>query len=440
MTGMNYAKLNEKKAFVNGKMVIGIDIAKHKHFAALMLPNGRTPCKPFPFMNTGDSFKNLIATIKRVQKEHGIKEIVVAMEPTGHYWEPLAHYLDKEGIEMVFVSPFVVKRTREVMELSRSKNDQKDSYHIAQLASEGKFSYMVLPKGPFADLRDLASFRAALVRETSGIKAMIRTILDTRFPEYQDIFAGILGKTSRAILQNCPFPKDIERLGASGIITLIKTNNSARLGMAKAKKIYDAALCSIGVHEGIEIGRIQLCSLLRRFSELDLQLTKVEEEMARRLEQTGLSDYLLSIPGIGIVSAAMLLGEIGDLGAFNSAKELIKLAGLNLVENQSGIKGGKVFHISRAGRARFRHALYMAAVAGLKHNCTLRAFYLRLVNNGVVGMKAIIGVMGKLLRIVFALCRKGEHYKEHEGSYEQVKFLEEEISRKEALKQVKRAA
>ena len=403
---MNYAKLNEKKTFVKGKMIVGIDIAKKKHFAAIMLSDGRVPCKPFAFMNTGHSFKNLIATIRQMQKKFEENEIVVAMEPTGHYWEPLAHFFDKESIPMVFVSPLVVKKTREVMELTRSKNDQKDAYQIAQLASEGKFSSLVIPKGPFADLRDLVSFRSALVKERSGLKNMIIGIMDTRFPEYESLFSDIFGKTSFAILQNCPFPEDIEKSGVSPLATLIKISSSKRLGMERAKEVYEMALGSIVVKEGIQVARMQLCALLQRFNELDIQLTRVYERMSQSLQETGLYDYLISIPGIGVITASVIIGETGDMKNYKTAKELIKLAGLNLVENQSGAKGGKVKRISKAGRGALRQTLYMAAISAINHNHTLRAFYLRLVKNGAVGMKAIVAVMCKLLRIIYALCKK----------------------------------
>lgn len=437
---MNYAKLNAKKVFVRDKMIIGIDIAKKKHFAAIMLPDGRIPCKPFPFFNTGHAFKNFLSTIRHLMKIHEVKEILIAMEPTGHYWEPLAHYLENNGIPMVFVSSLVVKRTREVMELSRNKNDQKDAYHIAQLASEGKFSALIIPRGPYADLRDLVSFRSALVKERSGLKNRIIGILDTRFPEFESSFWDIFVKTPLALLKKYPFPEDIVKLGITKLSRLIKTRSSNRLGMIKAKEIYEMALSSVGVREGLEVGKMQLCALVQRLEELNLQLARVQEKMSGSLKETGLYDYLLSIPGVGVITAAMVIGETGDLSAYRTAKELIKLAGLNLVENQSGNHGGKEKHISRAGRGALRHALFQIALSCVNNNYTLRAFYLKLVNSGMVKMKAMTAAMCKILRIIFAVCRKGEHYVEPEDSYDKVKSLECEMDKYKMQKQIKIAA
>jgi len=58
--------------------------------------------------------------------------------------------------------------------------------------------------------------------------------------------------------------------------------------------------------------------------------------MAVKLRETGIDRYILSIPGIGIVTAAGILGEIGDPSRFESWKQIRKYAGLNLIEDSSG--------------------------------------------------------------------------------------------------------
>jgi transposase len=132
------------------------------------------------------------------------------------------------------------------------------------------------------------------------------------------------------------------------------------LAPKRATSLYQAACNTIGLpsNDGIQM-KIRLC--LSDFKSLNGQIESVEKEMEKQLIATGISDYLLSIKGIGIVSAAGLLGEIGDPSRFVSWKQIRKLAGFNLVADSSGERKGQQ-KISKRGRPLLRSYLYQIAL------------------------------------------------------------------------------
>lgn len=134
--------------------------------------------------------------------------------------------------------------------------------------------------------------------------------------------------------------------------------------------------------------------------------------MEEYLLQTGYSEYLLSIKGIGIVTAAGFLAEIGDISKYESYKQIQKVAGLNLKETSSGMKKGKT-KISKRERSHLRSILYQAATVTLDKNAVFREIYDHLTKrqqNQLTGKQAIIALSVRLIKIMYTLCKKKTTY------------------------------
>jgi transposase len=109
-------------------LVIGIDIAKEKHaaqainFRGIVLTN-----HPILFSNDLAGFEHVVHSIRKLQKMHGMNDVIVGMESTGHYWFNIANWLVKQGIDVVLINPMTTKRNKENRDNSPSKNDPKDA-------------------------------------------------------------------------------------------------------------------------------------------------------------------------------------------------------------------------------------------------------------------------------------------------------------------------
>jgi transposase len=145
---------------------------------------------------------------------------------------------------------------------------------------------------------------------------------------------------------------------------------------------------------------------VQRLKQIEAQINDLDREQARLVAQhEGLKarfDSLLSIPGVGAVSALAMLIDMPELGTMD-AKKAASLGGLAPMTRQSGAWQGKS-HI-QGGRARLRQALYMPALVAIRFNPPLKAAYLALREAGKPAKVAIVAVMRKLLIVANALLR-----------------------------------
>lgn len=139
--------------------------------------------------------------------------------------------------------------------------------------------------------------------------------------------------------------------------------------------------------------------------------TYINENPALKSQQ----DLLVSIPGIGKITAASLLAELGDLSAFENAPQLAAFAGLNPLGFRSGSSVRKKTRISKQGRAFLRHILYMPAVVAKNHNPVVMALCTRLADRKLSNMAIIVAAMHKLLNIVFGVLKHQMPFDPHFG-------------------------
>jgi len=399
-------------------LVVGIDIGKRVHWVTFTVDGESV--ESFRIFNEGHSFVKLLEEIRRLQKRYECPNVLVGMEPTGHYWYPLAYFLHKHKQVIVTVNPAHVRWSKELDDNSPLKSDEKDAGIIAELVRQGKYFSVVLPKGVYAHLRKLSAMRASRVKQRSAQKNMLHRILDMIFPEYAGLFSDLVGKTAQILLRRCPAPEQIEALGSEKLTVLIRQASHRRLGVAKAQKVLVAAQMSIGITEGLDSYLLDLSQTLDMLDLLGKQIAEIEQQQEAYLAQVPYASFLLSVPGIGPVTVATLLGEIGDFRAYSSARELIKLAGLNLYEVSSGLHKGKR-KISKRGRRRLRHALYCAVIPMIRHNAPFRDKYHAFLDRDKAPHQAIIALCTKLLRVLFALVCKEQNFSEEMVSGTQMK-------------------
>lgn len=393
-------------------IIVGVDVAKKKHFARIIDSYGIDVEKPFSFQNNIDGFIRLEGKLLQIQKKAGVERVIVGMEPTGHYWKPLAWWLRERGYTVVIVNPMLVKRHKEDLDNSPSKSDRKDTGIIADLVLQGKFMHCMLPKGIYAELRELAVTRRQQKGKLNAALNNLRAVLDEFFPEFDTVFKNLLGKAASWVLENIPFPKDIVSHSLEWLGERLKEASNHRVGLKRAESLMSAAESSVGVPDGLDAARIRLKSCLRevRFYEGELEIT--EAKMAEALEDAGLSRYLLSIPGVGVVTAAGFLGEIGDPTKYKNWRQVRNLAGLSLMENSSGKRQGNTI-ITKRGRSGLRCLLYQAALVLVAKNSAFRALYhyfLTRRQNPLKKKEALIAVGLKLLRVMFKLATAKELY------------------------------
>ncbi|QQP13967.1 IS110 family transposase [Lysinibacillus agricola] len=393
-------------------LVIGIDIAKKKHYACAVDERGRVLQKSFPFSQSRGGFDAFYERILALRATHEKSEILVGFEPTGHYWMNLAAYLTLHGIPFVMVNPHHVNRSKELDDNLQTKNDQKDALVIARLLRDGRFSYPRILEGVEAELRNGATLRSKIQEDLNAIQNRIIRWIDRFFPEFMTVFKDF-GKMAYAALEMTPLPSDIQGKAPEELLFLyrqVKGMKSPQL--PKAKRLVEVAQHSIGLTEGLVMARIEIATLLTQYKLMQSQLDTLTEQLTELAKEMTDYDYLNSVPGISNGTIVELLSEVGSLTQYDHPRQLIKLAGLTLRENSSGQHKGQK-RISKRGRRKLRALLFRVMMPLIRHNEAfkkLHEYYTTRTVNPLRKKQSIVVLCGKLLKILHTLCKKRVYF------------------------------
>ncbi len=148
-----------------------------------------------------------------------------------------------------------------------------------------------------------------------------------------------------------------------------------------------------------------IASLKRRIAALEGEKKELEQELEQETKNTHEQELslLLSIPGVGVRTACLLLAELGDVGRFADARKLVAFAGLTPTQFESGSSVMRRSSISRLGSTHLRRILYMPCISATRFNPLIKDFYERLVGRGKNKKAALVACMAKLLKIVYGV-------------------------------------
>jgi transposase len=169
-------------------LIIGVDIAKFKHVARAQDYRGVELGKPITFENSREGFELFIRWFQKIAEEQGFDDVIIGMEPTGHYWLNLAHFLRDKQVKYGVVNPLHVKKNKELDDNSPTKNDVKDAKVIAHLVKDGRYAVPSLPQGIYAELREAMKIREHLSTDLCVVQARVHTWLDRYFPEFLTVY------------------------------------------------------------------------------------------------------------------------------------------------------------------------------------------------------------------------------------------------------------
>jgi len=396
-------------------LLIGIDIGKKRHACVIMDLRANVVAQ-FKFSNSRQGFEKLLERVYMLQTKTQSNHLLLGMEPTGHYWRNLAYFLEGQRYRFRLVNPFTLKRHREGQDLSRTKNDYRDAAMVAELLRTGKFTLTRLTYGRRAELRRTFILYTRLVDDRARQKNLLRAALDSLFPEFTQVFRDPLGLTARAVLLACPSPHKIREKSLEEFVSLVReAYRGRRLALGKLRALHEVAKESIGIPAENGTLALELRTIIQIVETLDHQIKEVEAQMIEQFLALEESIYLLSIKGIGPITGAGILAEIGDISTYQSVKSLPKLGGINPSQNDSGVHRGTHTPMTKKGRARLRRVVYQAALCCIAHNPVFQADYRRLrerKRNPLPKMKAVGAMMNKLLRVVYALLKERRTFEE----------------------------
>ena len=384
--------------------IVGIDIGKNHHEASIVSPEGKQIGRSLRFATTHKGADSLMSFIF---KNIGNSPCVFGMEATGHYWYPIYSFLKAKGYTIYVINPIQSDSLRK-MYIRQTKNDSIDSFLIAEVIRFGQFGTTSMADENILAMRQLCRYRDSVISSRTEIKLRIGTIMEQIFPEYEKQFSSLWVSTSMGILEKYLTPENIENAPIDELFEIIKDKSHNRLTKAKAISIKEAAADTFGIKIAQDAFSFQLKQLIDRMNFLDKQIEALDCQILEYYEK--FDCYLHTIPGIGMIAAATILAEIGDINRFKSSSALVAFADIDPTVRQSGEFSSTHNHMSKRGSPYLRHAIFLAATTCSFHNSPLNAYYKKKREQGKHHLTATGAVARKLTTIIYAVFRDGKPY------------------------------
>jgi len=387
-------------------LYLGIDIGKNNHVASMLDEKGKPVFKAFSFSNTMNGAMQLLDKLN----SHGVtaNHIEIGMEATGHYWLALYSFLMEHKFVIHVVNPIQTDGWRKGTEIRKRKTDIIDSVLIADLIRYGDFVETSLADENTMSLRNLSRFRNYLVSSISDLKRKVICVLDQVFPEYESAFSNIFGQTSKELLLHFQTAEDFESITAAQLEQALEQVAHKNIARKKAEQLSQMASHSFGVRFCQDSFALQLKLLIQQIQFIEAQVADVEQEISVILKK--LNSPILTIPGIGPVNGACILGEIGDISRFSNAAKLAAYAGIDATVSQSGEFQTTNNRMSKRGSPYLRKALFQAALVAAFHDPVFSAFYQKKRTEGKHHLTAIGAVARKLCNVMFAVLKNNRPY------------------------------
>ena len=370
---------------------IGIDISKYKHDFCIISNTGEVIVENSSFENNKKGFQYFLDQLKPYNKSN----VQIAFEATGHYSLNLECFLTNQGFSYMKINPLVVHQFLKARSLRRTKTDKADSLTIA--------SYLMsVPYKPNSNLlyniytlKSLCRSREQLIKERSKFEVLLTNELDKSFPELKTFFNNMISTTLLYILEKY---KNTTHISLMKDYESLRKVSHGKFTYARFAKLKELAKDSIGHHnDNSDLLISTYVSTINHFNEkidpIDKQISTIIKELNPRM---------LSIPGLGEISAATILSEYGDIKNFSSPNKMLAFAGLEPSIIQSGTleNNGKMV---KHGSGHLRYAIMNIAMSILKYSPTFYDYYQKKRSEGKCHRVALSHVCKKLIRVIYSL-------------------------------------
>jgi transposase len=396
--------------------ILSIDVSKSNSYATAFLAYGQPFNSPTSFSNTTKGISIAFKLLKNLKKASG-KQPRVVLESTGNFSKPLKYSFMKGGYEVIELNPIQTHKEKK-RNIRKIKTDPIDTHRIAQVYYLNNFKPQANIPEETAELKNLTrqyeSFNE-LHRETQ-LKFM--SLVDLIFPQYNEVFAKLCSITSLKVLSAFSTPDAILNADINQLKSILKISNHNQKWIDnKVKELMAAAKESLSY----KVAQSSSIRFLKHYIELLFTQKAILKDLKTEITKYAKLSYafplLLSIPGVGKLTAASIIGEIGDIHRFPTTKQLTAYAGLDPSVYQSGRFKATNNKISKRGSTYLRKSLYQATTAAVRkvkvrpNNQLLYDYYNQKREQGKPYKVAIIATANKLLRTIYGVWKNNEMFK-----------------------------
>ena len=369
---------------------VGIDISKFKHDFCIISNAGEVIVENSSFENDKKGFQFFLDQLKPYDKS----QVRIAFEATGHYSSNLESFLTNQEYSFMKINPLVVHQFLKARSLRRTKTDKADSLAVA-------YYLMSVPYVPNSkvlyhinSLKSLCRTREVLIKERSK-SVLLTNELDKSFPELKEFFNNTFSSTLLFILEKYKNPYHISLMKDYESLRKI---SHGRFTYAKFIKLKELAKNTVGYHD--DSTDLLISTYISIYNDFNNQIDPIDKQISTIIKE--LNPRMLSIPGLGEISAASILSEYGDITKFSSPNKMLAFAGLEPSIIQSGTleSNGKMV---KHGSGHLRYSIMNSAMIILRYSPTFYDYYLKKRTEGKCHRVALSHVCKKLIRVIYSL-------------------------------------
>jgi transposase len=400
---------------------VGIDTARYGHRVSFLRPDRQPAAKPFTVLENRAGYQALQERLQQLHQQHPQAHFHVRIDAAGQYAVNLEQFLRGLDLPMT-VSIGEPKRNKDYQKAHFPKRTTDDTESQAM----ARFAVVELPaatppvSAAMVLLREVTGRLQAQVKQTTRAINRLHNLLARVFPELATLINDVAAGWVLRLLDKYP---SAERIAQAHSPSLEKIPH---LPHELVQPLHQAAQQSVASLRGAVAEQL-VCQLVA-----EVRYCQKAQYHLRELLTTAFADLpasahvqVVTVPGIGEASAAVLVAKIVDIDRFATPDKFVGYFGVFPEENSSGVdKHGKplplgTLRMSRKGNDLVRHYLWNAARAAIRHNPAIRALYRRLKARGKRGDVAIGHCMRKLLHLVFAVWKTNRPFDPQHFAWEQ---------------------
>lgn len=385
---------------------VGIDVASQKHDCFIMRDNGEVfSKKAFTIKNNIEGYKKLHNSIDQFVESTEDSNVRIGLESTGHYSKNILFYLIKQGYQTTLINPILTNMDRKASSVRKTKNDKIDAEAICKFLDKNRLDFKpyTLLSYHIDALKSLTRQRFSLVKQQTAQKLIFQRLINVIFPEFLGLFSSVYVESALNILYSYSTPKKLARANITSIDKLLHHNSSVT-----AVEIIETAKNSIGQSEEYLGFELKHTIDMIRFYESQIEI--YNKQIEHELSQIDYGKIITSIPGVGIITGAMIISEIGDINNFQTPHQLLAFAGLDPIVNQSGEFESSHNKPSKRGSKYLRWAIHQVSSGIRKWDKTFKEYYDKKIKEGKHHYVAIGHIDKKLVRVIFSLLKNKKSF------------------------------
>lgn len=388
---------------------VGIDTASDKHDVCIMNQEGEIFKRIFTIHNNKTEYKKLFNEIESAKKFWNDSKVCIGIESTGVYSETLVNYLSKiEAYEIIYINPILTNMFQHSEIIHYAKTDKIDAKGICIFLSDKRkrlYTYTP-PSYTILEMRSLGREINHLNKQINKIVNRLTGKLHVVFPEFFQVFDKVKGSACLEYLRLYPTPDMIVR--KHSLNDVYKKLDGRGRKIENLNNLIHFAKETIG--HSTKSDAIAISFLASQLQLFYSQKEGLIDRMDILVTENAMN--LAQIPGIGTITACIIMGEIGDISNFRGADSLVAYAGINPMVYQSGKYEAKGLSMSKKGSSYLRNAIILVSRLIIQYDEKFKTYYEKKRAEGKSYNVAIGHVSNKLTRVIYHILKYNEPYDE----------------------------